>query len=412
MLDLLEWFCFTDVELRSANPDTYVAESLTKTWIYGNSLITVTSHGPSSSFDVVIRRPATTGRYTFKSVIKPGLALSSSSSAGNNTLSNVHAVSQPMLPGFFIMQLMSRPNMLPNAKPMPLPDDDNTRRSISVFDRIPVVNFHKMGVLYVGKGQTTEQQILSNRVGSCEYMEFLSGLGNLVLLKDNKDIYTGGLDTEDNHDGAFAYFWSDKITQIIYHTCTLMPTDLEHDPQCTMKKRHIGNSFVNIIYNDSGIPYHFDTIPGQFNFVNIIITPTSASRTYKMEQESISFKVELQCQPELPETSPIYEFKMIHTPALPNFVRNIALNADIFAQAYHKEEYVTNWRERLIKINGIRERILSLNAPTPASPVPPMSKTSPKRKPSGDSVTLSDRETEEGAGMMRFEQFFDLSHLL
>lgn len=31
-----------------------------------------------------------------------------------------------------------------------------------------------------------------------------------------------------------------------------MPTNLEKDPQCNKKKRHIGNDFVTIVYDDAG----------------------------------------------------------------------------------------------------------------------------------------------------------------
>jgi hypothetical protein len=33
---------------------------------------------------------------------------------------------------------------------------------------------------------------------------------------------------------------------------TLMPTNLEKDPASNKKKRHIGNDYVTIVYNDSG----------------------------------------------------------------------------------------------------------------------------------------------------------------
>ena len=32
-------------------------------------------------------------------------------------------------------------------------------------------------------------------------------------------------------------------------------------PRCVGKKRHIGNNFVNVIFNDSGLPFRFDALP-------------------------------------------------------------------------------------------------------------------------------------------------------
>jgi hypothetical protein len=38
-----------------------------------------------------------------------------------------------------------------------------------------------------------------------------------------------------------------------------MPTK-DSDPACTNKKRHIGNDYVTIVYNDSGEDYQMNTI--------------------------------------------------------------------------------------------------------------------------------------------------------
>ena len=42
------------------------------------------------------------------------------------------------------------------------------------------------------------------------------------------------------------------FVQVIFHVATLMPTNLAKDPQSNKKKRHIGNDFVAIVYNDAG----------------------------------------------------------------------------------------------------------------------------------------------------------------
>ena len=48
-------------------------------------------------------------------------------------------------------------------------------------------------------------------------------------------------------------------SQVIFHVATLMPTKAS-DPACTNKKRHIGNDYVTIVYNDSGQDYQMNTI--------------------------------------------------------------------------------------------------------------------------------------------------------
>lgn len=46
---------------------------------------------------------------------------------------------------------------------------------------------------------------------------------------------------------------------VIYHVATLMP-NRESDRNCNDKKRHIGNDYVTIVYNDSGEEYKIGTI--------------------------------------------------------------------------------------------------------------------------------------------------------
>lgn len=118
-----------------------------------------------------------------------------------------------------------------------------------------------MGVVYVDKAQTSELQILSNTHGSSRYLEFLGGLGPLLCLRDVPPdmVYLGGLDRSGT-DGEYAYCFYNDIMQVIFHVATMMPTDLVADPSCSNKKLHIGNDFVTIVYNDSGVEYKFGTI--------------------------------------------------------------------------------------------------------------------------------------------------------
>ena len=46
---------------------------------------------------------------------------------------------------------------------------------------------------------------------------------------------------------------------VIFHVASLMPNK-ESDPNCNDKKRHIGNDFVTITYNDSAEDYSMGTL--------------------------------------------------------------------------------------------------------------------------------------------------------
>lgn len=278
-------------------------------------------------------------------------------------------------PSFFQLQMSPYPDFPAYRLPIRVPDEPAYKRLISSIDYVPVVDFHKVSVLYVGPGQTTEREILGNVHGSKTYVRFLTALGDLVQLKGCRTHYTGGLDTENDLNGRWTYVWDDDITQIVFHVATLMPSHPATDPDSIAKKALIGNDFVSIVFNDSGKDYRFDTVRSQFNFLNVIIEPhTPAGMAWSapgMTNNIEFFKVSLQRRAGLPEIGPVGNFKMVSTASLPHFVRQLSLHANIFSQVYlatvgvktaedrprHRIEYVSHWRERLRQIRTLRNRI-------------------------------------------------------
>ncbi|CAI8045482.1 Tuberin [Geodia barretti] len=178
-------------------------------------------------------------------------------------------------PSFVFLQLFHTAAP-PSNPPLLLPSDEATARAIKLLDRIPPYTTHKIGVVYVCRGQMSETAILANTSGSSRYQHFLSGLGQLLRLSscDPDLVYLGGLDRGGN-DGEFTYFYLRDTTQVVFHVATLMPT-LTSDPHCSNKKLHIGNDLVTIIFNESGAPYKFGTIKGQFGYVEVLVEPLPA----------------------------------------------------------------------------------------------------------------------------------------
>jgi tuberous sclerosis protein 2 len=179
-------------------------------------------------------------------------------------------------PSFVFLQLFHTAAP-PSNPPLLLASDEATARAIKLLDRIPPYTTHKIGVVYVGRGQMSEAAILANTSGSSRYQHFLSGLGQLLRLSscDPDLVYLGGLDRGGN-DGEFTYFYLRDTTQVVFHVATLMPT-LTSDPHCSNKKLHIGNDLVTIIFNESGAPYKFGTIKGQFGYVEVLVEPLPAA---------------------------------------------------------------------------------------------------------------------------------------
>jgi tuberous sclerosis 2 len=233
-------------------------------------------------------------------------------------------------------------------------DVQTLAKSLGLLDRLPVIDTHKVGIMYAGPGQTSEVDILRNTHGSQAYTRFLDGIGKLVHLRSEKDFYTGSLDPDE--DGEYAYAWGDDIKQILFHTATLMPTH-EHDSNCNNKKRHIGNDYVRIVWNDSGKPYAFDTLSTAFQFVNIVIEPHSIGTISAFSNdahENEYFRVIVQTAEGMTECTPVGQFKIVSAVVLPHFVRHVSIFADrftsIFSSTGHdtqRNEVKTNWAARL-----------------------------------------------------------------
>lgn len=271
-------------------------------------------------------------------------------------------------PAYYAIQMSAYPDRTGPSGTRLIVDSSAVNKFSTLIDRIPVIDTHKVGILYVAPNQSEETEILRNTHGSPAYTRFLEGIGRLINLRGQLDVYAGGLDPDE--DGEYAYAWWDDITQILYHAATLMPTpSAEIDPNCINKKRHIGNDYVRIVWNDSGKPYRFDTLSTQFQFVNIVIEPHSVGAIAAFSNnlhENEYFKVTIQRAEGMMEFAPIGEYKLIAAENLSLMVRQLSLLADWFALLFAKtdrdtshNEVKTNWHNRLEAIRRFKAQVES-----------------------------------------------------
>ncbi|KAJ7037381.1 hypothetical protein C8F04DRAFT_1092252 [Mycena alexandri] len=235
-------------------------------------------------------------------------------------------------PSFIALQLSDRQN--PRSRRQLINNSPNLAGFFRSLDRMPVIDTHKVGIMYVAPGQSTEVEILGNTHGSPAYTRFLEGIGRLINLRGQVD-------------------------------ATMMPSNAD-DRQFTNKKRHIGNDFVRIVWNDSGKPYRFDTLNTQFQFVNIVIEPHSLGAIAAFSNnfhENEYFKLTVQRAPDMPDFAPVGHFKLISAKNLPLLVRQLSLLADWFASVFshtqrdtQRLEITTNWHSRLDAIRRFRSQ--------------------------------------------------------
>ncbi|KAI9746399.1 MAG: Tuberous sclerosis 2-like protein [Claussenomyces sp. TS43310] len=363
IMDFIQRTAFANVDDTKANVDfteERYGEILKRRWIVGQSIVTIEQASRSDWAQITKRQASATSHYMVHEQFERPPPHQMLNFAGDSRYSEANAV----LPHYLLLQFGAVYLMRDTTRPIPLPDDEATKRAISIFDRISTIDGHKVGVIYIGIGQTQEIEILSNVAGSSDYTTFLSGLGNLTKLQ-GATFNTQGLDRQGNTDGEYTYCWRDRVTEIVFHVTTLMPTNLEIDPQCISKKQHIGNDFVNIIFNNSGQSYGSNTFPTDFNYVNIVITPETrasfvATRLRpEAPAQSLFYKVQVISKPGVPGISPAAETKIVSLQALPGFIRLLALNASVFSLVWANREggeHVSSWRSRLRAIKRLRDQ--------------------------------------------------------
>lgn len=399
ILDMMHRTVFSD--LGETQPDERFVDPdetpIRKTWLDGMSILTLEILPSSNSGQFTKRQASGT---THASYYHNTAKMPEHHVKGRTSDSSSHSQGLPnVYPNHMFLQLSSTIAPLPiPLQPIVLPDNDVIQRALRNFDRTDTVDGHKAGVIYIGEGQSSEADILANSRGTDAYEAFLLGLGTKVKLQDAK-FNTQGLDRVSNIDGTDTYAWRDRVTEIVFHVPTMMPTDPENDPQGVKKKAHVGNDRVKIVYNNSGRMFDFNTFPSEMNFVNIVITPeahTGGGRlvtarklrkkaTEVDKAESLAtelygyYKVQTICSSKFPQLSPAASLKVVSAEALPNFVRNLALNASLFCQIWSvvlgHGEYYSSWRVRLKKIIRLRKEYantnVSANVAYPLGPGPP-----------------------------------------
>lgn len=370
-IDLMQRVAFSDlgetVPFEKFPPTPEDGPVAKKSWVVGLSIITVETAGVSGLTQIAKRQASGTTYSVYQQRTAPVLPHQVPPTPDAHLHSD--AMHTAVLPSHIMLQLTATAFPTPTVmQPIPVPEDDITRRAISNFDRTDIVDGHRIGVVYIDNGQTKEAEILANTGGSPDYEHFLSGLGTKVSLR-NAQFNTQGLYADT--DGEATCAWRDRVTEIVYHVATMMPTDFDHDPACINKKRNIGNNFVTIVFNRSNLPFNFDTIPSEFNSINIVITPSSRvaydeSGTVKGETdpEKLYYSVRVMSKPGFPDVSPAATPKVVSGKNLASFVRILALNASVFSLVWNNKggEHTSSWRTRLREIKKVRERALAAQA--------------------------------------------------
>ncbi|KAG8450707.1 hypothetical protein GDO86_003109, partial [Hymenochirus boettgeri] len=159
----------------------------------------------------------------------------------------------------------------------------NASQMIVTYDEHEINNTFKFGVIYQKVKQTLEEELFGNNEESPAFKEFLSLLGETVLLQDFKG-FRGGLDVAHGQTGTESVYTVFREKEIMFHVSTKLPFT-EGDTQQLQRKRHIGNDIVAIIFQEENTPFVPDMIASNFLHAYIVVqaeNPETDLTTYKV----------------------------------------------------------------------------------------------------------------------------------
>ncbi|XP_050303097.1 signal-induced proliferation-associated 1-like protein 1 isoform X1 [Anthonomus grandis grandis] len=152
------------------------------------------------------------------------------------------------------------------------------------LDEQGLTNNYKVGIMYCKAGQSTEEEMYNNQDAGPAFTEFLETIGKKVKLQ-GFDKYKAGLDTKADSTGFYSVYAQYQECEIMFHVSTMLPFT-PNNRQQLLRKRHIGNDIVTIVFQEPGaLPFTPKGIRSQFQHVFIVvnaINPCTENTHYKV----------------------------------------------------------------------------------------------------------------------------------
>ncbi|KAG5878415.1 hypothetical protein JTB14_002499 [Gonioctena quinquepunctata] len=152
------------------------------------------------------------------------------------------------------------------------------------LDEQGLMNHYKVGIMYCKAGQNTEEEMYNNEEAGSAFVEFLETIGQTVRL-NGFDKYRAGLDNKTDSTGLYSVYAQYQDCEIMFHVSTMLPFT-PNNRQQLLRKRHIGNDIVTIVFQEPGaLPFTPKGIRSQFQHVFIVvhaINPCTENTHYKV----------------------------------------------------------------------------------------------------------------------------------
>ncbi|XP_037604225.1 signal-induced proliferation-associated protein 1 isoform X1 [Sebastes umbrosus] len=186
------------------------------------------------------------------------------------------------------------------------------------------LNFQrKVGVMYCRAGQSSEEDMYNNESSGPAFEEFLDLLGERVRLK-GWEKYRAQLDIKTDSTGTHSLYTRYQDYEIMFHVSTMLPYTANNTQQL-LRKRHIGNDIVTIVFQEPGaLPFTPKSIRSHFQHVFIII------QVHEPCTENTYYRVAVTRSKDMPLFGPLF-------PKGARFPRSLAFRDFLLAKAVNAE---------------------------------------------------------------------------
>uniref|UniRef100_H9GA28 Uncharacterized protein n=1 Tax=Anolis carolinensis TaxID=28377 RepID=H9GA28_ANOCA len=185
----------------------------------------------------------------------------------------------------------------------------------------------KVGVLYCMAGQGSEEDMYNNEEGGPAFQEFLDLLGERVRLRGFEK-YRAQLDTKTDSTGSHSLYTTYQDYEIMFHVSTMLPYT-PNNRQQLLRKRHIGNDIVTIVFQEPGaLPFTPRTIRSHFQHVFIVV------RAHESCNGNTTYSMAVSCTKDIPPFGPFIpaENAFPHSPAFRDLLLAKVVNAENAAE--------------------------------------------------------------------------------
>lgn len=392
-VEMISRFSFSNVDLNVKPKKTFPGENdknssfTISNWLYGTSIVSIRTSANTGDSYIKIRRPTGTDLYhlTPDQLMLPGWMEDSSTLGLKDIIGKADGSERLRIdnsgifsPSYIFLQLMIPVDADIMSEPKTIPFDTKLQQVLQDVDNTPVVDWGKVGVVYIEPGQKLTSDIFRNTTGSLKFTIFLNEIGKLVRLKDNHKLYTIGMDIDSGVDGDYACVWSDKTTQVIFESPSF--THMNNDKN-KLSSISVENLPVKIFFDESGLSFDPFQIDGSNNFINIVISPmsflsikdfayadgnldkepTSPSlipvpnrKELKTNSMKLFYKVCIYNKPGvIPPVFLANQPKIVSEQNLVGFVRSLAISACKFVTVFQGGP-ISNWQLRLNLVQSLR----------------------------------------------------------